>query len=107
MAVWITQCLCPRRHCIMAAAFEEKDRAPNEGNSVLRQELEKLFAQGELNPWCGICYSKDLTYETRRTRFATMEEAMPVLHETEINSIATGMEFGEINGPRSPFKGNA
>lgn len=106
MSVWITQCLCPRRHCIMAAVFDENDRAPKDGNTALKEEIEKLIGEGSINPWCGICYSRVFTYETRRTRFASMEEAVPEVLATQMENIKAGELLGELNGP-SPHKGNA
>lgn len=90
----------------MAALFDENDRAPKDGDQALKEEIEKLIGEGSINPWCGICYSRDFTYETRRTRFATIEEAAPEVFALQVSNAVTGELLGEINGP-SPHKGNA
>lgn len=88
MSVWITQCLCPQRHCIMAAAFDDQQAEPKEGERELREALESAFQKGEINRYCHICESAQLSYETRRTPFVSMQEALPVLRIWEAAQIA-------------------
>ncbi len=81
MKVRIIQLLCPSRHCIVATAYESKDgQAIPEMTDRLRESFEQLVTAG-LNPWCGLCQSKSLTYEDQPTIFRTMAEAMPHLQQ--------------------------
>jgi hypothetical protein len=73
--IFITQYLCPKRHCILAAAHEKAECA----DAV--EKIKAAVAVLKLNPWCGICGSTELGFETRATCFTTMEEAAPVLTE--------------------------
>src|SRR5579864_7504118 len=77
--VWIVQCLCPARHCILAAADEAESEVEAERTirQPLRRRIAEMLAAGVLNPWCGLCDAKRATwrFELRRTRFETMAEA--------------------------------
>jgi hypothetical protein len=77
--IWITQWLCPERHCCIALAWD--DALTNEQEAA--KKGEELFQSGVLISWCGICNGK-LHIEHERTDFKTMEEAMPSLVLTEI-----------------------
>lgn len=101
--VWISQCLCPARHCIVANAGEAADAADAEHliAAPLRAAVFDMLTRCTINPWCGLCNaSKDSwRYETRRTRFATMAEAMPELHRLEAEQAVTSAIYGDM--PRS------
>jgi hypothetical protein len=56
---------------------------PENAPGVLRAIVERAVANKVMNPWCGICHSRDLTYEDGRTRFRTIEEARPFLEANE------------------------
>lgn len=99
MTVWIAQCLCPQRHAIMAAAFDDRETAPAQGEKELRQAVEKLIEDGAINGYCHICESAQLTYETRRTIFTTLEQALPVLAMLAAAEIATR---AKIDAEREP-----
>jgi len=77
--IWIVQLLCPARHCVIAAAFDPEVDSDEETTRKLEEWREKLG----LNPWCGICGSTRLRYESHRTKFQTMEEALPSLKKSE------------------------
>jgi hypothetical protein len=50
--VWITQCLCPQRHCIMATVGEAAGRsaAENDIEAPLRERVAVILATREMNP---------------------------------------------------------
>jgi len=75
--IWITQWLCPRRHCVIAVAWDDQEITPEE--AVRRGE--QAFTQ-DVNRWCGIC-GGSLHVEHGRTRFNTMEKALPQLKAIE------------------------
>ncbi len=78
--VRIVQVLCPSRHCILATAYESPHgEAMLEVTSNLQRQVALLIEKGSLNPWCGICRSRQWTYEDEPTIFATMAAAMPHL----------------------------
>lgn len=96
--VRIVQLLCPQRHCIVSTAYESPD------GSELPEMTERLregftdFVNSGANPWCGLCYSRDLRPEDSPTRFATMDEAMPHLMESARQQAATREFFKASKG---------
>lgn len=85
----LIQLLCPKRHCITALAFDPAIQTAEAAEAAIKSFVEAAF-----NPWCGICGSKDLQYETGETKFDTVAEAMPhLLAEERKNSEA--LEFYE------------
>lgn len=96
---WIAQCLCPKRHAILAASREEETREAAELTVLapLREQIAELLAIGAINPWCGLCQSPSdaWTYELGRTRFPSMEEAMPELRRVEAQQAALRAAAGE------------
>jgi hypothetical protein len=56
---------------------------------MLKAVLHDLLSRKLLDPWCGICKSKQWFYEDRPTRFKTMQEATPALLEAEAANLAS------------------
>jgi hypothetical protein len=104
--VWICQCLCPDRHCILATAGTAESETEAEAlvRAPLRRELVGLLKEGLLNPWCALCGSNRATwkYELRRTAFATIEEATPLLRELEERNLATNQAWGDTHRTTRP-----
>jgi hypothetical protein len=100
MTVWIAQCLCPQRHCIMATAGQADDlrAATLKLLDPLRDAVGDALRADAINPWCGLCNARQETwrYELGRTRFATMAEARPALLESEANQAITRAVFGDM-----------
>lgn len=83
-AVYIAQLLCPSRHSIMAVSHVCGSDAEEEAlAAALWHRFDEAVAANVLNRRCGLCGSTNLHVETARTRFATMEEAMPHLKACE------------------------
>jgi hypothetical protein len=92
MAVWICQCLCPNRHCILAVAGEAEDRAAAaEIVEQLEAGVNALANDAAMNPWCAICRAPlaDWHLELGRTRFASLEEASSALAQSEADQALT------------------
>lgn len=83
--VRLVQLLCPQRHSIIAAAYEE---GSSTFDQVVRM-MEKRVRELGINGWCGICGSHDLRYEEARTKAKTLAEIMPALKEAEASNLAT------------------
>jgi len=103
MAIWIAQCLCPARHAIMglAGSADSEQEATTEIAWTLREAVEEALQAGKINPWCGLCHAPDADwrYELGRTPFHTIEEALPVLRQSEAEQAAVRAAFGDL--PRS------
>lgn len=95
--VWIMQCLCPSRHCIVASCdlAESETEARQKLDEPTRAAVAELIAGG-VNPWCGLCGAKQDTwrYELGRTKFSTMAAAEPALREEEKRNAITRDLFG-------------
>ena len=77
--IWLTQWLCPKRHCSIALAWDD-------GETTAQRMVARgggIYATGAINRWCGLCGSRELRPEAGPTRFQTMEEALPSLKALE------------------------
>jgi|SRR5579875_33579 len=83
--IYITQLLCPQRHAILAIAFESDGSAKHilETEARFKQKVGELVERGLMNPRCALCGSQELAYETARSVFHTMKEAIPFLRACE------------------------
>jgi hypothetical protein len=89
----IVQCLCPLRHAIMALAYETDSGIPAALHAaVMEAALKNVLDAGieahMLNPWCGLCGSREWHYEDGATRFRTLEEAEPELARLQAQNLA-------------------
>jgi hypothetical protein len=79
----LIQYLCPERHCIVGMAYDARERTAEDALNLLKNSL----AEAGLNPWCGICGSRNLWFEDAATKFVSLEEALPRLKEEEAKQI--------------------
>jgi len=80
--IWITQWLCPSRHCAIALAWDEQETTAQD----IKHQGEEVFQQGLLNRWCGIC-GGSLHVEHGRTSFKSLEEALPHVEAIEMANL--------------------
>ena len=80
MSIHLIQLLCPARHCVIALPYPSEQARGKERTIALMEEMRRALG---INPWCGICGSRELVYEDRATLFETLHEALPLLHELE------------------------
>jgi hypothetical protein len=95
--VHVTQCLCPKRHCIIALAWEEGEAVPGCGDLVFKDSadacrgvetlIDLFIKDGQINPWCGICKSSTFSYEDGLTRFKSLDEAQPELQKLQLGNL--------------------
>jgi hypothetical protein len=95
--VWISQCLCEHRHCILSAVWDEADTSQAQAEAELSNALTQLLWTGTLNKWCRICRSETFHYEAGRTTWRTIEEATPELQKVQAANIASGDLLEIIN----------
>lgn len=103
--VWICQCLCPDRHAMMASVDEAESEADAQRiKTELRRKVIEWLKDGVMNPWCAICGAKRATwrYELRRTVWASMEEAMPHMRQTEEENLAANLVWGDTHRTTKP-----
>jgi hypothetical protein len=90
--IHICQYLCPQRHCTIGAAYEPAEVKAEK----IEQDLLNVFKTGLVNPWCGICGSRELHFEHGETRFTTIEEAQGSLRAMEAANMASRMMIDEV-----------
>lgn len=90
--IFLIQLLCPLRHALLATMFDPV-KLPQ---AIAMQRLEEQRQQMKLNPWCGICGSRNLAYEVRTTKFKTIEDAVAAAHMLEAEQIETRRELDEM-----------
>jgi hypothetical protein len=88
--IWISQWLCPERHCSIALAWDDKEAT----SEAIEEKGEGIYAMGSINRHCGIC-GGDLQVEHGRTKFKTMDEAMGPLKEQEAQQLLARNIIGE------------
>jgi hypothetical protein len=103
MHVWMAQCLCPQRHAIGAVGGEFASQAEAAAKLLpaLRDSIAGLLAEGS-NPWCGLCGAAqaEWKHELARTRFRTMQEALPEMRRLEAEQMAVAALFGDHGSKR-------
>ena len=64
MTVWLCQCLCPDRHCIVAAAEEAETEAEATQtiNKALRRQVAEMIETGAIDPACALCGANRATW---------------------------------------------
>jgi hypothetical protein len=96
--VWMAQCLCPRRHAIAMVALEFESQAEAEAKLLpaLRDKIAELLATG-FNPWCGLCgaVQADWKHEVARTRFRTIDEALPEMQRLATEQALVALLYGD------------
>jgi hypothetical protein len=94
MSVYLTQCLCPKRHAIIATATEDKEQ----GEQNCRDSIRTMLNCQIIDPWCGICYAppSEWAYETREIPGKTLEEVMPLLKESEAEQRLTAEHMKHV-----------
>lgn len=98
MQILIAQCLCgPNRHAMLALALQPQDAGEHAiellqacVQAVLDGEGEQLGLPPKMNPWCGICGSREWTYEVGWSKeYESWGAATLDLRESERNQQAT------------------
>jgi hypothetical protein len=100
--IHVIQCLCPERHCILAVAYDDAETKPDDAMQMFKSMvLTAADAGGPMNPWCGICQSRDWRYEDGVTRFASLEAAKPFLEQSQADQLATRTLIDEQRAARN------
>lgn len=85
--IHIIQCLCPQRHAIYAIAYDPDFMADDVAMAEFREQVTEWIRKGVINPWCGICGSREWAYEQRSTKYKTVSEARPELKMLELENM--------------------
>jgi hypothetical protein len=89
--IWITQWLCPQRHCSIGLFWDDAQETKN----TVTAQGEAMYRKGPINRWCGICGSRKLKPEHAVTRFRSLEEGMPEFRRMQRENLATRKIIGE------------
>jgi len=87
----LVQCLCPARHCIMAAAFQCPPGTQEEAIELCRSSIERNIADKQMQPWCGICAAprNSWSFEIASLPGLTLDAVMPALRASEAAQMET------------------
>ena len=89
MPIHIAQILCPKRHCIIALAYPAEDYTDEQGMAMVDAQFTDLLDRKVINPVCALCAATEFHCEAGRTKYQTMQEAMPHLRENEARQLLT------------------
>lgn len=87
MAIWICQCLCENRHCMVGVAFDDTDMSPRKAEQETRRYFKSLTPK---QVECRCCGSRVFHYESARSKFSSIAEARPHLEFTQAMNVITG-----------------
>jgi hypothetical protein len=87
--IWITQWLCPSRHCTIAVFWDTR----LDDIKSIEAKGEEVFKTG-INRWCGICGSKELAVEHTKTQFENLAAAEAAGREEEAKQLLTRALIG-------------
>jgi shikimate kinase len=82
--------MCEQRHCMIAGAFDDAVMSVAEAEAQTRAGFEHMVASGMTEARCRVCRSEVFHYESGRTAFQTMQEAMPALAQSQAQNVASG-----------------
>lgn len=99
--VHIVQLLCPVRHCLLSAAYEQGIGSFEESRKMLE---DMIGPKGAFNARCEICGSVILHFEDAPTTFATLKEAMPSLMESQSKQMATRAVLESLGATWKPTR---
>lgn len=87
----LVQCLCPARHCIMAAAFQCPPGTPEEALELCRSSIERNIATKQIEPRCGLCQAprESWSFEIATLPGRTLDDVMPALRASEAAQMET------------------
>lgn len=81
--IYITQWLCPKRHCSIAFFWDDEATTTED----IAQDGEGYYERGLVRRVCGVCRSTKLEMEHRSTTFKTFDEALPIVKQTQAANI--------------------
>jgi len=82
--IWLTQFLCPSRHCAFGAVWDDETQSRDEIERDLRAQTRAAGLVEE----CGICGAA-VTPEHRALPGMTMEQALPIAKELQQANLAS------------------
>ena len=82
--IWLSQWVCADRHCSIALLWDDG----GETREGIEAQGEAFYNRKVIHRYCGICGGA-LHLEHALTRFATMEEALPVVEVVQEANLAT------------------
>lgn len=92
-ALWLAQYLCPKRHALLAIAYDREQSTPAEAEEQLLVATSGVV----LNPWCGLCGSRELHIEHGKLPTDDWDVAMVLLKTVEAANLASRQVLGEQN----------
>ena len=92
--LYLAQMLCPQRHALFALAYDGEVTAAAE----VERQMHAVLASGALNPWCGLCASRELRIEHGKLATDDWAVALAGLRAGEAANLATRAHFDRLKG---------
>jgi hypothetical protein len=99
--IYIIQCLCPQRHAIMAVSYDPEELPHDVAMATFQSSIEEWVRKEVIDPWCGICHSREWHYEPAKTKYKTMEEAAVELSKIETANRASRRIVDQLKAERN------
>lgn len=99
--IYIIQCLCPQRHAIMAVAYDPEELPHDVAMATFQQQIEEWVSKQVIDPWCGICHSREWRYERAKSKYKTMDEAGAELSKMETANRASRRIVDQLKAERN------
>jgi hypothetical protein len=87
---------------MIAGAFDDTEMSVADGEQQTRAGFQKMVAANRVFACCRICESVKFHYETRKTPFRTMQEAVPAMAAVQAANIGSGDFIEALRQHRNP-----
>lgn len=95
--LWLVQYLCGQRHAIGASPYDRSATSPVEIEGLLLAALHRFGVQ----PYCGLCGSRDLHFEHGRLTDQDWDSALKRLRALEVENAASRALIDDIRRNRN------
>jgi hypothetical protein len=92
--LWLVQYLCPARHALAASPYDRAVIAPADHEAALLTEMARVGVQ----PYCGICGSRELHFEHGKLPYPDWGTALEALKHAEAANVATRIAIDRARG---------
>lgn len=89
--IWLMEYRCPDAHTILAVGYRRSKHTPVNVKRHLRDKMKEM----KLNPWCGLCGSRELKLLDRPTRYRDWDQFMTAGKQEEAKNILTNVLYAK------------
>lgn len=82
--IWISQLLCSKEHPIIGVSWDDTKDSRAEMEREVARIFEQAIREQAAHRVCQICLSTEFHVRTIRTKYPTLDEAVPALRIQEV-----------------------